>query len=584
MTPAFRRIAAVAACFVLIIGVVFSLPAFFNQGKDDPNKDPDNDRNHLEEVTPPWLKGEEGYLTINSIDMLNYYTAMKVLADPTNEINTVSYKTGGGITLLSASANANAKSYGFTLLSNTDSDVGYDTPPEGYNPDNQEKNEEKVYYYELDPNEVFSVSRVVFFQIEIKKDNGFLASKVGTGIVDVVITENSLEPMITFKNGDRYYSCCENTLLDNGKLYSTHKYIEGFYIVKNLEQENYSFSVEYDNFNLDYVNTIANSVTCDSYKNGGNIPDGEMSVISKTYLSDHSIEMTIADLEEYFNTGKLPEGTEDPSQNENHPVVTPPAETADFYTNGQYTFELKSDNTFAYYSIDENSDVYRKGSYSWGCDAIEFRFTHEGEVVETVSCDLAGPISFIYNGSEYAKEPTGGEPSPGDDTNIPSDNNDLTQPKNTTLEFWITEDVKDQDWTGYDEIYGWMGAREFLGSGYKKTQDGDGCDQPPKYYVSYVITAWPDYADGGQFVTDITVTDPVVKVYGLTIESTFEEFDAVFESLGYELSWGEGAIKTRVATKDGITFRLTRAVEENPDVVPQFRISAEVTNREGIVF
>ena len=157
-------------------------------------------------------------------------------------------------------------------------------------------------------------------------------------------------------------------------------------------------------------------------------------------------------------------------------------------------------------------------------------------------------------------------------------------PKNTSLEFWITEDVKDYDWTGHDEIYGWMGAREFLGSGYKKNEDPTGSNQHPEHYVSYVITAWPDYADGGEFVTDITVTDPVVKVYGLTVASTYEEFDAVFEPLGYELSWSEGAIKTRVATKDGITFRLTRAVEDNPDVVPVFRITAEVTNREGIVF
>lgn len=157
-------------------------------------------------------------------------------------------------------------------------------------------------------------------------------------------------------------------------------------------------------------------------------------------------------------------------------------------------------------------------------------------------------------------------------------------PKDTTLEFWITENVKDQDWTGHDEIYGWMGAREFLGSAYKKNEDADGLDQRPEHYVSYVITAWPDYADGGQFVTDIIVTDPAVKVYGLTIASTFEEFDAVFEPLGYELSWSEGAIQTRVATKDGVTFRLTRAVDDNPNVVPQIRISAVVTNREGIVF
>ena len=157
-------------------------------------------------------------------------------------------------------------------------------------------------------------------------------------------------------------------------------------------------------------------------------------------------------------------------------------------------------------------------------------------------------------------------------------------PKNTSLEFWITEDVKDFDWSGHDEIYGWMGAREFLGSGYKKNADTDGSDQHPDHYVSYVITAWPDYADGGQFVTDITITDHAVTVYGLNLASTFEEFDAVFEPLGYELSWSEGAIKTRVATKDGITFGLTRAVNGNPDVVPVFRISAVVTNREGIVF
>ena len=157
-------------------------------------------------------------------------------------------------------------------------------------------------------------------------------------------------------------------------------------------------------------------------------------------------------------------------------------------------------------------------------------------------------------------------------------------PKNTSLEFWITEDVKDRDWTGHDEIYGWMGAREFLGSGYKKNEDPTGSNQHPEHYVSYVITAWPDYTDGGEFVTDITVTDPDVTVYGLTIESTYEEFDAVFEPLGYELSWSDGAIETRVATKNGITFRLTRAVDDNPNVVPMFRISAEVTNREGIVY
>ena len=190
-------------------------------------------------------------------------------------------------------------------------------------------------------------------------------------------------------------------------------------------------------------------------------------------------------------------------------------------------------------------------------------------------------FDVLIETGNYSVSDVGGVDGPSNVTVTPSVGE---MPKNTSLEFWITEDVKDQDWTGHDEIYGWMGAREFLGSGYKKNEDPTGSNQHPEHYVSYVITAWPDYADGGEFVTDITVTDPAVTVYGLTIASTYEEFDAVFEPLGYELSWSEGAIKTRVATKDGITFRLTRAVEDNPDVVPVFSITAEVTNREGVVF
>ena len=190
-------------------------------------------------------------------------------------------------------------------------------------------------------------------------------------------------------------------------------------------------------------------------------------------------------------------------------------------------------------------------------------------------------FDVLIETGNYSVSDVGGVDGPPNVTVTPSVGE---MPENTSLEFWITEDVTGRDWTGHDEIYGWMGAREFLGSGYKKNEDADGLDQRPEHYVSYVITAWPDYADGGEFVTDITVTDPAVTVYGLTIASTYEEFDAVFEPLGYELSWGEGAIETRFATKDGITFRLTRSVEDNPDVVPVFSITAVVTNREGIVF
>ena len=157
-------------------------------------------------------------------------------------------------------------------------------------------------------------------------------------------------------------------------------------------------------------------------------------------------------------------------------------------------------------------------------------------------------------------------------------------PSDTDLEFWITQNTENTDWSGHDEIFGRMGAREFLGSGYKKSSDKNGDDISPAHCVSYLVTAWPDYADGGQYITQIVVTDPEVRVRGLTVNSTSDQFDAVFKPLGYSLSWLDSAVKIRVAEKDGVTYRLTLAGQESIDVAPKLTITAEVTNREGIVY
>ncbi len=86
-------------------------------------------------------------------------------------------------------------------------------------------------------------------------------------------------------------------------------------------------------------------------------------------------------------------------------------------------------------------------------------------------------------------------------------------PKDTTLEFWITEDVKDRDWTGHDEIYGWMGAREFLGSGYKKTQDEDGSDT---------------FAQDDFYSPELTVTKYTFKISGVDTEK-YKASDVAFD-------------------------------------------------------
>ena len=58
---------------------------------------------------------------------------------------------------------------------------------------------------------------------------------------------------------------------------------------------------------------------------------------------------------------------------------------------------------------------------------------------------------------------------------------------------------------------GWMGAREFLGKDYHMSTQGG----KPNVRVSYLLTAWPDYADDGQYVTTIEITDPAVFVLSL---------------------------------------------------------------------
>lgn len=147
----------------------------------------------------------------------------------------------------------------------------------------------------------------------------------------------------------------------------------------------------------------------------------------------------------------------------------------------------------------------------------------------------------------------------------------LPKPEETMLEFWLTEDAAEVDWLGYQEVPGWFGAREFLGRGYALTPEGE----RPEVYVSYLITAWPDYADGGAFVTGIEITDPAVTVYALTVESDYEDFDRVFREMGFEI---ESLDTCHRAVHGDFTAALTKGDR------PSLRFSVQVSNRDNIVF
>jgi len=246
-------------CFALVIGILLS-PSLWGTGVPvTPNGSP----------PVSGLPPSDHTFTIESIDMVNYYSAMRVLED-TDEQASISTDTRYPMQMSAKEA--------------------VDT----------------VYYEELSPTAVFTVTGAVFFRIQVDDEACFLASKVGTGTVDVVITENNFEPMITFKNGDRFFTCCQNAGYIDGMLYYTHKYIEGFYFVKNFGQKNYSFRIYYNDFTLDYQNSKA--LRIETYESITDLGETEavFPVVGDTLITNKRASFTIAELEQYFNESNIP--------------------------------------------------------------------------------------------------------------------------------------------------------------------------------------------------------------------------------------------------------------------------------------
>lgn len=112
------------------------------------------------------------------------------------------------------------------------------------------------------------------------------------------------------------------------------------------------------------------------------------------------------------------------------------------------------------------------------------------------------------------------------------------RPEDTNLEFWLLDDVDDYDWEGhYHYVLG--SAESFLesywGTGYEPAIESNGVKVPPKHCVSY-STKYLHTANGARkVISAISITDPAVTVYGLTANSTFEEFDTVFQEMGYKI-------------------------------------------------
>lgn len=180
-----------------------------------PSNPTDNTTSNSSPSTPPVT--EMNYY-IDSIDKINFYSAKKIISEKS---------------LLPIGMSANLVYPPKILLLNNN-----------------------YSEYSIDRNKVFTSTMVTYFTIKLNNEKGFLAQKLGgTGLVEIVVTENNIEDMgqmITFKREDKYYTCFMNGQsndINSGRVsreFSSHKYIDGFNIIKNLEQENYKFTVHYD--------------------------------------------------------------------------------------------------------------------------------------------------------------------------------------------------------------------------------------------------------------------------------------------------------------------------------------------------
>ena len=150
--------------------------------------------------------------------------------------------------------------------------------------------------------------------------------------------------------------------------------------------------------------------------------------------------------------------------------------------------------------------------------------------------------------------------------------------ENSALEFWLTDDVLQVDLSGYEFVPGWFGAEEFYNAElYPTVTNEDGEPAAPEICVKYLITAYPDYADGGSFITHIEITDPEVEIYGVNCQSTLEQFDSVFTQKGYTVTATTSTL--HVAEREGFRFSLWREGDEG-----KLQANAKVTNRDSIVF
>ena len=141
----------------------------------------------------------------------------------------------------------------------------------------------------------------------------------------------------------------------------------------------------------------------------------------------------------------------------------------------------------------------------------------------------------------------------------------------TTLEFWIGEIVDESDYEGHAIVYD-----GFLGEGY--SEDVKLGTHTTDYYVHYTVSNYPKVDSKTSGIVRIEITDPSVKIYGLTTESSLDDFARVFDALGAKVSRSEYIVNAKLGD---VWFQLSKLKGLTGEGLPKIRID---TDKMGIVY
>ncbi len=141
-------------------------------------------------------------------------------------------------------------------------------------------------------------------------------------------------------------------------------------------------------------------------------------------------------------------------------------------------------------------------------------------------------------------------------------------PAETDLVYWIAEPWKDSKKQKLTLLRPGMGIESYLGASYDISKVSD--DYP---CVEYTFSGYPD-AKNSYHATNIKVTDPAVRVLGLTFLSTEEDIESKRKECNYRKNRQAENLTFQIADKVTITF--------NPNI--SILLFAATTNKDNIQF